>query len=201
MTISAALLFLACVNLNSANAAQTYQDQPVSGYRYVYFNQERISDYAVSALEQYYQVRIVDGRYWYDRVSGAVGAEGGPTVAFILPDLNLGGRLRADASRGKTGVFVNGRELTTLDVSGLQRLLIVYRARYWLDAWGNMGYEGQAASVNLIQLAQRAGLLSNNSGGGVHQRCVTCQMYDSGIGRVIGGGGYYGSGSSSASRW
>src|SRR5262245_47402158 len=68
------------------------------------------------ALERQFRVRIVPGRYWYDRVSGAWGIEGGPTIGLILPGLNIGGTLRADASRGGMLVWVNGRRLPWQDL-------------------------------------------------------------------------------------
>src|SRR6266540_1234336 len=59
--------------------------------------------------------------YWYDAMSGAWGYQGGPTAGFTLPGIRLGGMLRADASNGNTGVFINGRELHFQDVIGLRQ--------------------------------------------------------------------------------
>ncbi|MGH9901566.1 MAG: hypothetical protein ACRD68_07105, partial [Pyrinomonadaceae bacterium] len=112
-------------------------------------NESLVDDSSLNALERYYRVRIPDGDYWYDRRCGAWGEEGGPTLGFILPGLNLGGRLKANASRGRTGVFVNGRELHRLDVLALQQIMTVYRGRFWVDAHGNGGYEGGPALFNL----------------------------------------------------
>ncbi len=161
--------------------------------RFVYINRTLLSDATVYALERKYRVRIPDGKYWYDRFCGAWGLEGGPTAGFILPGLKLGGPLRADASNGRTRVFVNGRELHAIDVLGLQRLGPVYPGRYWVDAQGYAGYEGQPPFCNLVQLANQAGLLS---GGGGRKRILS-GMYDSGIGRVLGNGDFYISGDSS----
>src|SRR5262245_8028307 len=69
------------------------------------------------ALEQAYRVPIRPGRYWYDAMSGVWGLEGGPALGQIHPNLNLGPPLRADASKGNTRVFVNGRELHAMDVT------------------------------------------------------------------------------------
>lgn len=129
--------------------------------RAVIINQTRLDDATVQALEQAYQVQVLDGRYWYDARSGAWGYEGGPVAGLILPGLDLGGPLRADASGGTTSVFVNGRELHVQDVLALQQLVgVVLPGRYWLDAYGNVGYEGGPALLNLAVLAQQA------SGGG-----------------------------------
>ena len=66
----------------------------------------------VQALQGVYPVPIQPGRYWYDAVSGAYGLEGGPIAGQMMPGLRLGGAMRADASRGTSGVFINGRQLT-----------------------------------------------------------------------------------------
>jgi hypothetical protein len=98
------------------------------------------------------------GRYWYDARSGGWGIEGGPVLGQLPPALPFGGPLRAQASRGTSGVFVNGRQLTRTEVAQLRRLGPVYPRRYWLDANGNFGFEGGPALGNLwiAARAQRA---------------------------------------------
>lgn len=56
------------------------------------------------------------GNYWYDTMSGAMGTSGGPAFCYFVPGLNIGGPLQANASNGTSGVFVNGRNLSTVDV-------------------------------------------------------------------------------------
>jgi hypothetical protein len=125
--------------------------------RNVVINGTRLSDEKVGLLEQRYHVKIQDGTYWYDKVCGAWGLEGGPTAGFILPNLAIGGPLKADASKGSTGVFVNGRELHIYDVLALQQLIgTVMPGRYWLDGQGNVGIEGGSWLFNLIRIAQAA---------------------------------------------
>lgn len=51
---------------------------------------------------------------------GAWGKTGGPGLGLIAPGLPLPGTLRADASNGTTGVFINGRQLHLMDALGLQ---------------------------------------------------------------------------------
>ena len=130
--------------------------------RSVIINQVRLSDQVVLQLEQRYRVPIRDGNYWYDRNSGAWGMSGGPTAGFILPNLDVGGPLRADASNGHTGVFINGRQLHQIDVMGLLQLGPVYQGRYWMDGAGNIGVEKGPMLVNLWQLVRTA----NQRGGG-----------------------------------
>ena len=122
------------------------------GQRHVTVNDVRLSDQELARIEQSFRVRIVDADYWYDNVSGAWGAKGGPTRGFIYSGLNLGGPLKANASGGGTGVFVNGRELHPLDVSGLQKCTQVNPGRYWVGADGIGGYENGPPFFNLIAL-------------------------------------------------
>jgi hypothetical protein len=131
--------------------------------RSVIVNEERVSDETLQALERRYGLRIDDGSYSYDSASGAWGQHGQPTMGFVLPGLNLGGLLRADASNGNTGVFINGRQLHTLDMLRLQQLVgQVWPGRWWVDARGNFGPEGGPLLGNLWMVAQ---LRSAPSGG------------------------------------
>lgn len=139
----------------------------VSQSRNVTINEVRLSDVQLQALEQHSRVRIPDGAYWYDRMSGAWGFTGGPTMGFTLAGLDVGGPLQADASHGNTGVFINGRQLHVVDVLALQNLLgAVYPGRYWVDAQGNAGLEGGPALVNLLVLARARA--ARGAGGGAY---------------------------------
>lgn len=149
-----ALLFL------TASSAHAQSD------RQVVVNQERLSDADVAALEAQYRVRVLDGTYWYDDRSGAWGFEGGPAVGILPAGLAVGGPLRADASNGTTGVFINGRELHQQDLAALTQFLgYVQPGRYWVDGNGNAGHEGGPALVNLYALARsRSGSTFYRSG-------------------------------------
>jgi hypothetical protein len=145
-----------------------------------------------SALERAYGVPLVPGRYWYDAVSGVWGREGGPAAGQIHPGLRLGGPLRRDASRGRTGVVVNGRELHALDVAALQRCTPVIPGRYWVLANGVGGQEHGPASFNLAALCGG----SSGGGGGSSTRCdnygggqFNCSNSRTGIGMISEGGG------------
>lgn len=129
----------------------------------VFINDIPLANEEVSALERRYGVRVQDGAYWYDRMNGAWGVEGGPTAGWIEAGLDIGGPLKASASHGDTGVFINGRELHTYDVVALQRLGPVFPGRYWVDAQGNFGYEGGAMLGNLVVAARMSG--AGNNGG------------------------------------
>ena len=85
---------------------------------------------------------IAPGRYWYDRASGFWGREGSPIEGQTLAGMNLGGPLRADASNGSAGMFINGRELTMLDVMWLTPQGASFPSRIWMDETGAYGEEG-----------------------------------------------------------
>jgi hypothetical protein len=116
-------------------------------------------------LERIYRTPIYAGRYWYDPVSGAWGREGGPIAGQIFANLRLGGPLRADASRGTSRVFINGRELAMVEVYGLQRACNtpVVRGRYWVNAQGRGGVEGGPAIFNLAACGQQQARRSGGS--------------------------------------
>ncbi|HMK14919.1 MAG TPA: hypothetical protein VK460_07910, partial [Burkholderiales bacterium] len=76
----------------------------------------------IQSLERSYGVPLQPGRYWYDKMSGLWGYAGQPTAGQIYPGLQLGGPLKANASNGNTGVFINGRELPMIEVQYLQQL-------------------------------------------------------------------------------
>ncbi|HKQ59300.1 MAG TPA: hypothetical protein VJY35_15665 [Candidatus Eisenbacteria bacterium] len=128
------------------------------GGRHVVINERRLSDQELARAEQTYRIRIPDADYWYDRVLGAWGAKGQPTMGFIAPGLDLGGPLRPDASGGGTHVFVNGRELPPPDLMALQQITgPVPPGRYFITAQGLAGYEGGPAQWNLAAMAAQSG--------------------------------------------
>jgi hypothetical protein len=155
----------------------------------VIVNGVRLDDSTRQALERAYGVPIKPGRYWYDQVSGVWGVEGGPAAGQIHPGLRLGGALKRDASKGRTGVIVNGRELPELDVAALQRCVRVIPGRYWVLANGLGGPENGPPQFNLA-------VLCGNQGGGSSTRCenygggqFNCSNPRTGIGMIGEGGG------------
>src|SRR5262245_55030736 len=101
-------LALTCI----AGAARAEQEAPA---RKVAVNGKALSEAEIRALEKRAGGSVKSGSYWYDRVSGAWGHAGGPLAGLIPAGLDLGGPLRADASRGDTGVFINGRQLARVE--------------------------------------------------------------------------------------
>jgi hypothetical protein len=174
-----------------AGGAMHFHDAQAQS-RSVFINRAKHPADTLTLLEQTFQTRIPDGRYWYDQASGAWGQEGGPTMGFTVPRLPLGGMLPADISRGTTGVFINGRQLPLADLAGLQRLTgPVMQGRYWLDDQGNAGFEGQPAIVNLRVLAMQQGLYRQGSGVGQNNADGSSSYHNSrtGIGIITDGQG------------
>lgn len=156
--VAAAAAIVIATSLGATNA--------LAGGRTVVINGVRIADGAVAALESAYRTRLADGRYWYDPRSGLWGYEGGPTAGQIHPGLALGGPLHSQASNGDTRVFVNGRRLPSYELWQLQQLVgAVYPGRYWLDAYGNAGYEGGPAIVNVFAAARSPAGAAGGYGG------------------------------------
>lgn len=135
------------------------------------------------------------GCYWYDTVSGLIGHEGGPAVGALVPGLGLGGPLRADASHGDTGVFINGREVTPLEVQYLKNGRIAIRkGRYWLNAQGIGGKEGGAAEFRISDAAQQNARAQQRQGNRARNQVGDDHYYQSGntYGGVQGGCVYMG---------
>ncbi len=146
------------------------------GYQYrsnaarnIQFNGAQLSAQGANQLqrvEAHYRTRLPDGRYWYDRRSGAFGRWGGPTAGFIPAGLALGGRLPAHASGSRLPVYINGRSIHAQEYKFFTKLFgrSPIPGRYWLDHRGNLGRVGQPGSINLMKLAQRRGKATGRQG-------------------------------------
>ncbi len=161
---SSLLFALSLVTVTTASTSAIAKRPGRTG---VFVNRVELDRATLQHLRKQLQINMTPGRHWYDRMTGAWGFVGGPTAGFIVPNLNLGGKLWRGASHGNTGVIVNGRELHAWDVTALSGYGIpVMRGRYWLNAFGVGGYEGGPPLFNLAQLAQR----SNRSRGSNRSR-------------------------------
>src|SRR5260221_5582259 len=96
--------------IRAAASASTGRVFPLP--RSVWFNRALLSDQLLPVVDHIFHRRLPNGSYWYDYVSGEWGVAGRGRSCKIRPGLELGGPLMPDASKGKTGIFVNGREIT-----------------------------------------------------------------------------------------
>ena len=143
----------------SALTAMTMLAGPLAAQDQVFVNGQRVAQEQFAQEFGRYGVTlpaaVPDGQYWYDRVSGAWGVYGGPTLGQLPPALNLGGDLQADASGGDGTVYVNGRALHPNEIRYLQAVFgYVVPGRYWIDAQGIGGVEGGPPMFNLMAAAQ-----------------------------------------------
>lgn len=129
----------------------------------VFINEKPVSQEQVNQLAQMYGAAPPPGHYWYDSRSGLYGLWGYEAAGYIRPGHDFG-PVPATASRGNTGVFINGRQLNMAEALYCQRIFgAVYQGRWWLDGQtGNLGLEGNPMpmanlAVALQQSRQRGG--------------------------------------------
>ena len=132
----------------------------------VRINGRALSAEQVKALSETYGQTPVPGDYWYDALSGLYGVRGYQAFGFMLPGHDFG-PLEEAASVGDSGVFVNGRHIPQMEWMIWSQLLgyPIQWGRYWLDAQGNAGYEGNPVPVENLYLAAQRNAVAAGEGG------------------------------------
>jgi hypothetical protein len=112
-------------------------------------------------------IGLLPSEFWYDSVSGAVGLIGQGTSAFGPAGLLAGvlPAVPANASNGTSGIFVNGRQITTAELTFLQNLINdpgdapapMGATQFFVEADGDAGQIGGGVLWNLITEAQEEG--------------------------------------------
>ncbi|XP_022148621.1 extra-large guanine nucleotide-binding protein 1-like isoform X2 [Momordica charantia] len=114
--------------------------------RLVYVNDSPLSREELLTLRscQKPPKNLKPGRFWYDKESGFWGKEGCGPSQIVSSQLEVGGRIRRNASNGNTNVCINNREITKKELRILKMAGVPCEGRpsFWVSADGTYQEEG-----------------------------------------------------------
>jgi hypothetical protein len=148
----------------------------------VIINGLTLSAKQIAEFEALYGAKPQSGNYWYDTVSGLYGVMGYPAFGFMFSGHDYG-TLNMNASNGNTGVFINGRQIEMNEYAVWSQILgtWIQPGFYWLDEFGNAGYEGIPIPLwNLYAAAQQNAYSGSGTGDNFWGSRFGAGNYDSG---------------------
>jgi hypothetical protein len=136
---------------------------PAADLELVFINGVQLASPDLAELTATVGAAPVSGRYWYDATSGLWGLEGHGAGGVTRTGLHTAAPLAAEASAGKSGAFVNGRQLPVTELTAMATLLSWplpadsrYSGHYTLDGEGALNsFKGRYLG-NLAAAAKRA---------------------------------------------
>jgi hypothetical protein len=141
------VVFIALITLGSittcfAESGAAYSHGPVK------VNGRELTAAEKQDFLQVYGALPIPGEWWYDSKSGLYGLMGQSAMGSMNPGHDFGA-MPANASQGDSGVYLNGRQLPAQELQIYAMVLgQIEPGRYWMDAGGNFGKEGQAQGSN-----------------------------------------------------
>jgi len=148
-----------------SQASTKKPDEQIKGG--VIINDVALSNAQIAEIEKQYGVKPKPGNYWYDAKSGLYGVVGYPAYGYMQPNHRFGS-MKKNASKGNTGIFINGRELPPLEYTVWSYMVgsWIQPGKYWLDHQGNAGYEGNPTPVINLFVAAKQNSYQGQGGSG-----------------------------------
>lgn len=156
---STARTYVLTLQGEQSSAAANYVQSGEGGVEAVIFNGQILERKQLEEFFKRYQRYPRPGNYWYDPVSGLYGAMGFDAFGYLHPGHDFG-PLPANASRGDSGYFINGRCLTKRELLIWTQVMgrEIRPGKYRFDAGGDFGMDGvRSPMFNLFNVGRPYG--------------------------------------------